>query len=310
MHDGGVSAAQALLPDGELIGGHRALHHELTEPVARADVDDARMSGVGVQGEHHPGGRQVTSDHLHDHDSEGRGERVHLLGELIRDGALGEEARAALLPAQQHLLEPVDVEVALALACEARVRRVLDRGRGPDRHVDLRAVLVAEFAVGFPKGVHHVLGDGGLLHQLPGEGGSTVHLQLIAGVCALEGRAERLVQAVATDGGRADLGQPFGLLHLEPGVPVHGCLKEPPVRRRRGREAVGDTDAARDQLAVELAKGGSLAADEIGVVSADLGEPEEEGLVAVSHGYLADGERTGPIPSSRAKLPHINEGKP
>ena len=126
MDDGGEPATQAFLPDRELVRGDGALDHELAEPVARADVDDAGVSGVGVQGEHHAGGREVAADHLHDHDRERRSQRVHVFRELIRDRALGEEAGAALLPAQQDLLQAVDVEVALALTGEARVGRVLD----------------------------------------------------------------------------------------------------------------------------------------------------------------------------------------
>lgn len=55
-------------------------------------------------------------------------------------------------------------------------------------------------------------------------------------------------------------------------------------------EAVGYPDAAGDELAVELAERGSLATDGVSIVSANLGESGGEGLVAVSHGYLADGE--------------------
>lgn len=44
-----------------------------------------------------------------------------------------------------------------------------------------------------------------------------------------------------------------------------------------------------DELAVELAERGSLATDGVSIVSANLGESGGEGLVAVSHGYLADG---------------------
>ena len=253
MDDGGVAVAEALLPHGEVIGGDAALDHQFTEPVAGGDVDHSAMSGVRIQGEHDPRGREIAADHLHDHDGQGCVERIELLGDLVGDGALGEEAGAAVLPVQDDGVLAMDVEVALALTGEAGLLRVLDRRRRAHGDVDLGSVLGAELPIAGTQGCVHVRRNGRVDDHIARELGPRMHLEVVLGIRTLEAALERGAQGSRTahDLG-LEVGQAVGLRDLQPGLPGQRGREEGPVGGGGGGETVGDAHSLRNELAVEL----------------------------------------------------------
>ena len=192
-----------------------------------------------------------------------------------------------MLPVQDDRVLAVDVEVALALAREAGLLRVLDRRRRAHGDVDLGPVLGAELAVAGAQGGVHVRGDRRVDHHFARELGPRVHLEVIFRVGALEAALERRPQrpGAAHDLG-LELGQAVGFRNLPPGLPRQRSREEGPVGGCGGGEPVGDAHSLRHELAVELAERGSLAADEVGVVPSYLREPEEQAVLAVGHGRV------------------------
>ena len=110
VDNGKLVLQKPFLPDRIGIRRDGALDNQLTEPIGCCDVDNSVVTGVGVDGEHHPRGRVVRADHLHHHDAQGTRQWVHAPVELVADGSLGELAGDALAPVQNHAVLTVDIE--------------------------------------------------------------------------------------------------------------------------------------------------------------------------------------------------------
>ena len=87
--------------DEELVGVDLALDHVLAEPPGGVDQDDVGKAGLGVEGEHHPGGAAIGADHLLDADREGDLEVVEAVELAVGDRSIGEEGGEAGLAGPQ-----------------------------------------------------------------------------------------------------------------------------------------------------------------------------------------------------------------
>ena len=90
------------LPKGGLehiifVGIHRALHHVFTEAVGGVDEHCVAKSALGVDGEHHPGSREVGAHHALDTDGERDLVVVESLVHAVGNRPVGEERRKAPL---------------------------------------------------------------------------------------------------------------------------------------------------------------------------------------------------------------------
>ncbi len=166
--DGTVPLAIGGLVHVKLVGVHRALDHVLAEPVGTGDEHDVGEAGLRVQGERHPGGRQVRAHHLHHADREGDVEVVDALFDPVVDGPVGEQAGKASTAGVEQALVPAHVEKGLLLAGEARGGQVLRRGRAPHGEADLVAVLIEQHLAAGQDLTGHRLGEPGGVDDRPG----------------------------------------------------------------------------------------------------------------------------------------------
>jgi hypothetical protein len=174
--------------------------------------------------------------------------------DAVGDGAVVVERGEDELDGVQHVVDAADVEEGLLLAGEGRVRQVLGRRAGAHGEADLgsvvtvAALVLADEAVVRLADVALEVGREGLLLDLPAD--VRAHLRELAGVVDVEVGQQR-VDAV--------------------GEPVLG--EEAAVRVGRGREPVGHGDAGGGQVLHHLPQRGVLAAHDLDVGEAEVGEP-------------------------------------
>ena len=241
---GTVALLEGGLEDVVLVGVDGALDDVLAEAVGAGDEDDVPEAGLGVEREHDARRGEVRAHHLHDADRQCHVEVVESLVNAVVDGTVGEEAREAAPAGVEEALVPVDVEVGVLLAGEARRRQVLGRRRRPHRQAHLVPVLLLELAVGGDDLVGEVLGQPGAVDDLPGALAAAREVGDVLGVELVDRLVERRKRP--------------------------GFLQHVAVALGRDGEAVGDADALVGQFLVHLAEGGILATDDGHVLNPDL----------------------------------------
>ena len=245
-----VAGAQRRLVHVVLVGHDQPLHHVLAEAVGGVDQDDVAMTGLGVDGEHHAGAREVGSHHHLHADRQRHREviEVHVLpiGHRPRCKQAGEAALGGV----EELGGAAHVQEGVLLSGEARGGQVFGGGRRTHRDV------------------HRVVPE--LLRQL-GVGGGHLLDHLCRPACT-EDRVADPVRAVGEVGDVAGVQSVEGVGDdtLE-GRGAH----ELTVGIGGQREARRHAHAEVGQLGEHLAEGGVLAADEVDVVHADLGQPSD-----------------------------------
>jgi hypothetical protein len=243
----GAALAQRRLVDVELVGVDRTLDHALAEAVGRGDEDRVGEPGLGVHGEHHPGGTDVGAHHpLH-----AGGQRDRLVLEAVVD-AVGDrpvvvERGEHLADRSQHRVDAPDVEEGLLLAGEGRVGEVLGRCAGPDGERHLRPRLLDQLVVGLADVRLEVVRERLLDHRGPDLLAHLGEPAYVVGVEVPQQLLDPVGQARVTD--------------------------ERLVGRRRGGEAVRHLHAEVGEVGDHLAQRGVLAADLLEVVHAEVAEP-------------------------------------
>ena len=141
------------LPEGrlvhvEFVGIDRALHDVLAQPVDAGDEYDIAEAGLGIQCEDHAARGPVGSHHLHDSDRERDLEMVEAIVDSIGNGAIGEDGGEAAPAGFEQIPRTADVEEAFVLACKARGREILGRGRAAHGNRDVGPIFAFELSIG------------------------------------------------------------------------------------------------------------------------------------------------------------------
>jgi hypothetical protein len=276
---GEARLVQQRLEDLVFVRVHGALDHVLAQAPGGIDQHDLVEAGLGVDGEHHARAGQVRAHHPLDADRQRDLQVIEALDLPIADRPVGEQRGVAATARLQQGVFAADVEEALLLSGEARVRQVLRRGAGADGHVGVRlAGPRAEVPVGRADrggdGLRNGRRQEGLADGRPGVG-------------------ER-------DAARGPIGHRRGNDR-----PQTVGVDEAPVGLGRGGEPWGNADAPPTEVSNHLTQRGVLAADARDVASAKLIEWNDQGRI--------DGHRRAPgSAASAARRPasRRNDARP
>ena len=127
--DGQFTGSQHGLVHVELVRIDRALHHGLSQPVARGDEHHLLKAGFGVDGEHHTSRAEIGAHHaLNAGGQRYLGMRKSLV-HAVRDRTVVVQRGEHVLDRLEHIVDPDHVEKGLLLAGEGRIRQVFS-GRG------------------------------------------------------------------------------------------------------------------------------------------------------------------------------------
>ena len=120
------------------------LHDGLPEAEGAVDDDDPGEAAVGIQREHDAGARArsdatirwTATDRQH-------GQVIEAVLDAVHDGAVGEDGGEAAPTGVEHGGRSPDTQIALVLAGEAGLGKVLGRRARPDRHREAPGAVLA-----------------------------------------------------------------------------------------------------------------------------------------------------------------------
>jgi len=153
------SALERGLEDDEFVRVNGTLHHVLAKAVPGADQYHVAKAGLGIEGEHDAAGRKIRAHHLLHADRQVNLKLVEPLIGSIVDRAICVETREAALARIQELLFPLNVQIGLLLAGEARHGQILGGRRAAHRDTQCLAILPMELAISVQNLPLQVLGQ-------------------------------------------------------------------------------------------------------------------------------------------------------
>ena len=272
------AVAQTLLVHVEPVGDDLALHDRLAEAPRRRHVHDVSQARFGVEREHHAAGREIRPHHSLDPDTQGDIGLVDPHVSAIADRPGRVEAGEALADRAAHVTDAVDHQIGLLLAGERRLGQILGRRARSHGHIDSgHARLGAQLRVGVDDRLGQIVGQRGRRDGGADAASSIGEVVDVDAVPSSEGLGRHVGERVRPQ-------------------EVSEC-------GRRGGEPVGHPDAPIRQLAIHLAEGSVLAADDGHIVHRRLVEPSDH-IHDVSRPRLstpssAEAGSTGQGPTSR-----------
>ena len=172
---------------------------------------------------------------------------IETLMHAVRDCAIVEQRGVDLVQRLDEVVEAADVEKSLLLSGERCVGQVFgSRGRA-DRYGDIMAV--GQCFPGLADFFHEPIGQGGLQYPRSNLVPDCRQCVDIVHIEALEGLVDALIELIAS--------------------------QELAIRRRRCREAAGYRHTQTAQITNHFTKRGVLAADDIHIIHAKLGELDD-----------------------------------
>ena len=224
---------QGGLENQVFIGIHRALDHGFAKAIGGREQHRITKTGFGVDAEHHPSCRQISTHHALHSDREGHREVVIAVELAVGDSPVSEQRGVTAAAGRQQGRLAVHVEEGFLLTGKAGLGQVFGGSAGAHRHRDgPRCRSRPQLPIRQQDGLLQIRGQWGRQHQ--GAGGST---------SGLKGGDVVAIEAIQTG--------------LQAGQQTRQGQKAP-VGPCRGGEALGHAHALGSQRSNHLAKGGVL----------------------------------------------------
>ena len=135
---GAEPAVERRLVHIELVGVDRPLHDIFAKAIDAGHEYHVAKAGFGVERERHAAGGEIGADHLHDRDRQRDLEMIEAVVDAVGNRAIREQ-RGEAAPARIHeIARPANIEVAVVLPGEARIRQIFGGGRAAHGDRDIR----------------------------------------------------------------------------------------------------------------------------------------------------------------------------
>jgi len=255
-----MAGAERGLEDPELVRVELPLYHRFSQPEGAVDEDHLPEAAVRIEREHDAGGGTIRDNHLLHRDGQQHREMIEAVLDAVHDGAVGEDRGEAAPAGGEQRGIPANAQVALMLSGEARLREILGRRAGPNRHRHLGTVLPTQYSIG---GDHLVLEPWWPRRRL-----------------------HEPAKLCTGSRDRSDVFTRHGFEDRSHVLPETVGVEQRAIGVGRDGKPVGDADACRAKSAIQRTERGRLAADEGDVSRPQVPEPANVG----SHGFSKLGQ--------------------